>query len=158
MSKVSPLVLPNSAEWKAMMGESAQAPAADMEELFPSAAPGIEPLGGRILIQLRTPRSKTKGGVLLTEDTKANEQWNEMTGKVIAVGPVAFKKRDDLQEWPEGQWVKPGDFVRVGKYGGDRWSVDLPDRPGEKALFVTVNDYDLLGKVTADPRDIKAWV
>jgi hypothetical protein len=67
-------------------------------------------------------------------------------GKVIAFGPVCFCNRETLVPWPEGAWAEVGDYVRVPKYGGDRWWVDATGPEG-RALFVLFNDLDLKGKV-----------
>jgi hypothetical protein len=76
---------------------------------------------------------------------------------VISVGELAFKNRTTMEPWPEGNWCKPGDFVRVPKYGGDRWTVKTADGADE-ALLVIFNDLDLIGKVTGDPLGIKAFI
>lgn len=153
------LVMPGSAEWKELMGEAAAAqPTDDLSDLFPTADPGFRPFGRMIVVQLRSPKEKTSGGVFLAEETKANEQWNEMTGRVHAIGPLCFKKSDTLEPWPEGDWCKVGDLVRVKKWVGDRIEVPVPNEPGRRALFVTTEDYHLIGEVTTDPRQLKAWV
>ena len=59
--------------------------ASTMEEAFPVVDPGYEPFGSRVLVQIRTSKSKTKGGILLTANAKDTEQWNVQVGKVIAV-------------------------------------------------------------------------
>lgn len=128
-----------------------------IEEAFPAADAGIRPFGSRVLVQIRTPKRKTKGGIILTTDTRETEHWNTQIAKVIAMGALAFKNRTSMEQWPEGSWCKPGDFVRVPKYGGDRWTVATEDGEDE-ALFVIFNDLDLVGMVTGDPRAIKAFV
>jgi hypothetical protein len=49
-----------------------------------------------------------------------------------------------------------GDFVRVPKYGGDKWTVKIDD--DQEVIFVILNDLDLIGKVTGDPLAMKAFV
>jgi hypothetical protein len=61
-----------------------------------------------------------------------------------------------MDPWPEGSWCTPGDYVRVPKYGGDRWEVPLSN--GESALFVIFNDLDIIGQVTGDPLAIRAFI
>ena len=56
------------------------------------------------LVQIRTAKSKTAGGIILTTDSKDTEKWNTQVGKVINIGPLAFKNRNDMKSWPEGQW------------------------------------------------------
>lgn len=127
-----------------------------MKEAFPAVEAGILPFGSRVLVQIRTPKTTTAGGIILSTDTKDTEKWNTQVAKVISIGPVAFKNRTTLESWPEGDWCQEGDFVRVAKYGGDRWEVPLPN--GESAMFVIFNDLDIIGKVTSDPLKIKAFI
>ena len=115
------------------------------------------PLGSRVLVQFRTPKKKTSGGIILTAETQETEKWNTQVAKVVAVGPIAFKSRDKKTDWPEGAWARPGDFVRVSKYGGDRWEVPVGDGK-EHAVFAIFNDLDLIAKVTSDPLTMKAFI
>lgn len=128
----------------------------DLSFAFPAADPGITPLGSRVLVQVRTPESKTKGGIILTESDKDTQMWNTTVAKVLAVGSLAFHNRNTAELWPEGAWCAPGDFVRVPKYGGDRWASDCEN--GQKAYYVLVNDLDILGKVTGDPLQMRAFI
>lgn len=131
-----------------------------LAEAFPEVDPLMAPYGARVLVQLRAVKERvTEAGLLLPEEVKETEKWNTMIGKVIAIGPLAFKKRDDMQPWPEGAWANVGDFVRVPKWGGDRWEIDFEDAGLKgKALFTFFNDHELIGKVTGDPRAIKAFI
>lgn len=128
-----------------------------LEAAFPIVDPGMQPFGSRVLVQIRTPKRRTSGGIILTDDARETEKWNLQTAKVVVLGPVAFKNRTTLEQWPEGAWCAPGEFVRVPKYGGDRWEVPT-DVEGEPALFVLFNDLDIIGRVTIDPRAIKAFI
>lgn len=128
-----------------------------MAEAFPAVDAGIQPFGSRVLIQIRTPKKKTSGGIILDIGTQDTEKWNTQIGKVISLGPLAFKNRNDMTSWPEGAWCKAGEFVRVAKYGGDRWEVRVPDSD-ESAMFVIFNDLDIIGQVTGDPLAIKAFI
>jgi len=131
-----------------------------LEEAFPEVEPLMAPYGARVLVQLRAVKEKvTTAGILLPEDVKETEKWNTMIGKVIAIGPLAFKKRDTMESWPEGAWAQIGEYVRVPKWGGDRWEVDFEqDGVKGKALFTFFNDHELIGKVTGDPLKIKAFI
>jgi co-chaperonin GroES (HSP10) len=131
-----------------------------LEEAFPVLDPLMAPYGARILVQLRAVKEKvTEAGILLPEEVKETEKWNTMIGKVIAIGPLAFCKRESAEPWPEGAWAQVGDFVRVPKWGGDRWEIDFEkDGLKGKALFTFFNDHELIGKVTGDPRAIKAFI
>lgn len=127
-----------------------------LSQAFPSADPGIVPFGSRVLVQIRTPKSKTASGIIIDNGSRDTEKWNTQVAKVISVGALAFKNRNSMEPWPEGSWCGPGDHVRVPKYGGDRWEVPLPD--GESALFVIFNDLDIIGQVTGDPLAIRAFI
>jgi len=125
-------------------------------EAFPDAEPGIVTFGSRVLVQIRSPKTKTASGIILDNGTRDTEKWNTQVAKVVSVGALAFKNRNTMDSWPEGSWCKPGDFVRVAKYGGDRWEVSLPS--GESALFVIFNDLDIIGQVVGDPLAIRAFI
>ena len=134
---------------------------ADIAWAFPSVDPGAKPLGGRILVQLRRTKKKTsKAGLILVEETKEAEKWNNMVAKVIEIGPLAFKHRDTMQSWPEGSWCQEGDYIRVPKWGGDRWEVKVPgeDDKEDPALFMILNDHEVIAKVTGNPLAMKAFL
>lgn len=127
-----------------------------LEEAFPVADPGVQPFGSRVLVQIRNPKRKTASGIILDSGTQDTEKWNTQAARVVAVGPLAFKNRNTMEPWPEGQWCQPGEFVRVPKYGGDRWEVPLGDAGA--ALFVIFNDLDIIGRVTGDPLSMRAFI
>lgn len=127
-----------------------------LEEAFPVADPGIKPLGSRILVQVRNPKERTASGIIIDRGSKDTEKWNTQVAKVIAVGPLAFHNRNTMEPWPEGAWCKEGDYVRVAKYGGDRWEAELPS--GDVALYVIFNDLDIIGLVTGDPLAVRAFL
>ena len=144
-----------------MMNEPVAFNEAEIAWAFPSVDPGAEPLGGRILVQLRRAKKKaTSAGIILVEETKETEKWNNMVAKVLMVGPLAFKNRDTMQGWPEGSWCKVGDYIRVPKWGGDRWEVKVPgeDDLEEPALFMILNDHEVIATVTGDPLAMKAFL
>ena len=134
---------------------------AELAWAFPSVDPGALPLGGRILVQLRRTKKKaTSAGIILVEETKETEKWQNMVAKVLAIGPIAFKHRDTMQPWPEGTWCEVGDYIRVPKWGGDRWEVAVPneDPLEDKALFMVLNDHEVIAKLTGDPLAMKAFL
>jgi co-chaperonin GroES (HSP10) len=144
-----------------MMNEPEAFNDADIAWAFPSVEPGAKPLGGRILVQLRRTKKKTtSAGIILVEETKEAEKWNNMVAKVIAIGPLAFKHRDTMQPWPEGSWCDVGDYLRVPKWGGDRWEVKVPgdDDAEDPAMFMILNDHEIIATVTGDPLAMRAFV
>jgi co-chaperonin GroES (HSP10) len=134
---------------------------ADLREAFPAVDPGAKPLGARVLVQLRrTKKTVTASGIVLVSETRETEKWQNMVAKVIEIGPLAFKKRDTMEPWPEGSWCEVGDYLRVPKWGGDRWEVPVPDaeQDDDPALFMVLNDHEIIAKLTGDPLAMKAFI
>lgn len=128
-------------------------------EHFPKADPKVVPLGARVLIQLITPRTKTRSGILLVDETKETERWNNQVGRVIAVGPLAFCNRETAQPWKEGMWAEPGDFVIIPRWGGQRRTVrNKLDPDAEPAYFVTCNDHEIIEKVYGNPLELETYI
>ena len=142
------------------MNEPEVANATELAWAFPSVDPGAKPLGGRILVQLRRAVKKTKSGIFLPHETQETEKWQNMIAKVIEIGPLAFKHRDTMQGWPEGSWCAVGDYIRVPKWGGDRWEVPVPgeEENEEPCLFMILNDHEVIAKLTGDPLTMKAYI
>ena len=118
--------------------------------------PELEPFGHRVVVQLRRTISQTKSGIILAKDTKDNEAWNIQVARLIKVGPLAFRNRATAEPWPEGEWAKVGDFVKVPRWGGDRFS--MKQATGDDVVIVLFSDSDLIGKYTGDPLAIKAYL
>ena len=142
-----------------------------MEEAFPAVDPGVQPFGNYVLVQIRQPKRQTRGGVILTTEDRHTEFYNTQVAKVIAIGPLAFHNRDTMKLWPEGAWCKIGDFVRIPKYQGDRFSVpfaveeDVPwngikrrEVVKDEAIFTIFKDLALLGLYTGDVLAVKAYM
>lgn len=128
-----------------------------LEEAFPNVDYNMEPFGSRVLVQMRTSKLMTKGGIALLGETQETLTWNNQVGKVVAIGPTAFKDQKTLEPWPEGDWCKVGDFIRVPKHGGDKFEIKVPGRDkgdGDVALFISVDHLNLLGRVPSPLNDI----
>ena len=130
--------------------------AADLQEAFPVVDPGAIPLGARVLVQLRKAKRQLKSGILLPEETRDTERAQNPVAKVIALGPLAFKKRDTMEPWVEGIWCDVGDFLRVPKWTGDRWKV--PQGDDESVEFMVLNDHEVIAKITGDPLEVRAFI
>jgi len=130
--------------------------AADLQDAFPAVDPGAIPLGARILVQLRIAKKRmTESGIILPEETRDTERAQNPVAKVVAMGPLAFKKRDTLEPWVEGIWCEVGDYIRVPKWTGDRWLVPH----GEDSVeFMVLNDHEAIAKITGNPLEVRAFV
>jgi len=139
-------------------GKAGMSDPVELAWAFPEVDPGQRPFGGRVIVQLRRVKKKS-GMIIIVDETKENEKWNNMIGRIVAIGPLAFKNRDTMQPWAEGSWAEIGDFVRVPRWGGDRWERSVPSEDGEDpVLFMTINDHELISAVTDDPLSFKAYV
>jgi len=121
-----------------------------LDEAFPECDPGVIPLGARILLQLKGVKKASSGGILLIEETRETERVQSMLGKIIGLGPLCFKNRDTAQEWPEGTWCSVGDFVRVPRWSGDRFSIPHPTEKDEEINFVVMNDFEVWCRVNPE--------
>jgi co-chaperonin GroES (HSP10) len=134
---------------------------ADLAGAFPAVDPGAIPLGARVLVQLRMPKKRvTASGIILAQETRDTEKAQNPVGKVVSIGPLAFKKRDSMEPWPEGSWCDVGDYLRVPKWTADRWEVMVPGAPeGEdKVEFMVLNDHEIIAKITGNPLEMRAFV
>jgi len=120
--------------------------ASKLEEAFPEVDPGVHPLGTRVLVQLRTVRTKTASGIVLVDDTKNFNKVTTQLGRVIRIGPIAFRNRETGQLWVEGVWCRPGDYIRLPKYGGDRFQRKIPGTD-DTALFCLFQDHEIIAQV-----------
>lgn len=101
------------------------------------------PTGWRLAVLPYRGAEKTKGGILLAEETQKRTQLATVCGYVLKVGPLAYL---DESKFVTGPWCKEGDWVIFGRYAGARIAID----GGEIRLL---NDDEVLGRVN-DPEDI----
>ena len=64
-----------------------------MREAFPEANPGIVPFGSRVLVQIRTPKTKTASGIIIDNGSRDTEKWNTQVARVVSLGPLWTMKR-----------------------------------------------------------------
>ena len=121
-------------------------PASKLEDAFPSVESGVTPLGTRVMVQLRTVRKKTSSGIVLVDDTRQFNKVTTQLGKVVAIGPIAFRNRNTGELWPEGTWANVGYYIRLPKYGGDRFERVIPGTE-DTALFCIFQDHEIIAKV-----------
>lgn len=140
----------------------------ELLKAFPDVDSGFEPFGSRIIVQLRCPKLYSPGGIKFPDDVIETEMWNTQIGKVRSIGPLAFKNREKLTDWPEGAWANIGEYVRIPKFNQDKWFIEYPTKiktslgmeidATERVLFMLINDLDLLARKTGNPLEVKAYI
>ena len=96
-----------------------------------------EPVGYRLLVLPFTPKEKTKGGIIIAQESLEKLRIATNCGYVIKVGPLAYH---DKEKFPTGPWCKKGQWVIFARYAGSR----LPIEGGEVRLL---NDDEVLGTI-----------
>lgn len=124
-----------------------------ISEFFPEVDHGGAPMGPRVLIQLRTVKKKTSGGIILVDETRDFNKGVTTLGKVVAIGPLAFRNRETQALWPEGIWADVGDLVLVRQWDGHRFQRPIPNSDDE-AVFVIMEDIQLQYRVRPDSPDL----
>ncbi len=71
-----------------------------LDEAFPPVDPGVKPFGSRVLVQIRLPKHKTKGGLLLIGETRDTEAWNTQVAVVRSIGELAFPRKPKVSLCP----------------------------------------------------------
>ena len=95
------------------------------------------PSGWRLLVLPFSPREKTKGGILIAQESLDKLRIATNCGYVLEMGPLAYH---DKEKFPTGPWCKIGDWVVFARYAGSR----LPIEGGEVRIL---NDDEVLGTI-----------
>ena len=101
------------------------------------------PVGYRMLVRPWSGKKKTKGGIILSDDTHDKIQMTTVVGLVVKLGDLCYK---DKEKFPTGAWCKEGEFVIYGRYSGSRFQTKYGDHR-------ILNDDEIIGKIKA-PEDI----
>jgi co-chaperonin GroES (HSP10) len=132
----------------------------DMDDAFPDVQPGETPCGSLVLLQIKRPATKTKSGFQLSGYDMETEFDNTKIAKVIALGPIAYHSRTDGKPWPEGPWVKVGDFIRISQHNVGTWTVPMPGTRGatieDRITFGLMEDH-YAKSIVDDPLKTKAF-
>ena len=63
------------------------------------------PVGYRMLVRPWSGQSKTKGGVILADETQDKIQMTTVVGLVVKMGDLCY---EDKEKFPNGAWCKEG--------------------------------------------------
>ena len=106
-----------------------------------------DPSGWRILVLPFTPKEKTKGGIIIAQESLDKARIATNCGYVVKMGPMAY---GDKEKFPTGPWCKEKDWVIFARYAGSR----LPIEGGEVRLL---NDDEVLGTIK-DPESVLHYI
>lgn len=106
------------------------------EESVPDPTPLPRIPGVGILVRPVPTRRKSAGGILIPDSVRADMDYLNTVGRVVALGELAFMDEDIYRTGP---WVKPGDYVVYAKYAGSKiwWK-------GVKLLLVKAASIELV--------------
>ena len=106
-----------------------------------------QPSGWRLLVLPFTPKEKTKGGIIIAQESLDKARIATNCGYVVKMGPMAY---GDKEKFPPGPWGKEKDGVIFARYAGSR----LPIEGGEVRLL---NDDEVLGTIK-DPESVLHYI
>lgn len=105
------------------------------------------PSGWRLLVLPFTPKEKTSGGIIISQESLDRLRIATNCGYVLKIGPLAYH---DKEKYPTGPWCKKGDWVIFARYAGSR----LPIEGGEVRIL---NDDEVLGTIP-DPESVLHYI
>ena len=104
-----------------------------------------KPTGYRLLIKPREVSNTTKGGIILTDESRAAAKFSCVISKVMDMGPECYLSMDRSTT----TWCKKNDWVLTGKYVGLKFKYEGED-------YSIINDDEVIATII-DPDDIKSY-
>ena len=104
------------------------------------------PSGYRMLVLPFTPKEKTNGGIIFSQESLDKARIATNCGYVIKMGDLCYADKDKFKE----PWCKLGDWVIFARYAGSR----LPIEGGEVRIL---NDDEVLGTIS-DPESVLHYI
>ena len=103
-----------------------------------------KPTGYRLLVKPREISNMTKGGIILTDESKAAAKFSCVISQVMDMGPECYQNMDKSSTI----WCKKDDWVLTGKYVGLKFKYEGED-------YSIINDDEVIALVP-DPDKISA--
>ena len=101
------------------------------------------PTGYRLLVLPYAGPKKTKGGIILSDQTAETIQMTTVCGLVLKMGNLCYR---DKEKFPLGPWCKLHEWIIFSRYAGSRFKID----GGEVRVL---NDDEVISTIK-NPRDI----
>jgi co-chaperonin GroES (HSP10) len=93
----------------------------------------VEVMYNQILVGIWKRPERTKGGIILTDNTRKEDDYQGKVCLVLKMGPAAFQDNDEMHFT---QTAKVGDWVVLRP--GDGWQLKVNDRPCRMLLDTSV--------------------
>jgi co-chaperonin GroES (HSP10) len=108
----------------------------------------VQPSGFRLLVKIPNlpGQMKRNAGLFMPEETRRLEEFAQIVGIVIALGPMAYRDRKRFG-FSRRPWCKPGDLVMMRSYSGTRFAWR-----GE--IYTLINDDTVQAVVTGNSEEI----
>jgi len=100
------------------------------------------PTGWRLLVLPFKQKEKTKGGIIIAQETLEKLRIATNCGYVLKMGPLCYSEK----KFTSGPWCKKGDWIIFARYAGSRLAIE----GGEVRLL---NDAEVLGTIK-DPEAV----
>ena len=76
-----------------------------------------QPTGYRVVVMPFQGFAKSKGGIVIPDETRERESLATVVAYVVTLGPDAYKDKD---KFPNGPYCQEGEWVIISKYSGTR--------------------------------------
>ena len=103
-----------------------------------------QPTGWRISVLPYAGKVKTKGGIILANETVNREALATVVAYVVKKGPQCY---NDKARYGETPWCEEKQWVLIGRYSGSRFKLE------EGAEVRIINDDEVIATIL-DPDDI----
>jgi len=105
--------------------------------------------GWKILVRPISLSEKTKTGIYIPDQAKDDAEFLTTVGRVLAMGPLCYTRKDMLVDGAIMPWAEVGSYVVYPKYGGAKFMYD-------KCKMLVMNDDEVL-MVVDNPDKLKVW-
>ena len=103
-----------------------------------------QPTGWRMLVLPYAGKVKTKGGILLANETVNREALATVVAYVVKKGPQCY---NDKARFGDKHWCEEKQWVLIGRYSGSRFKLE------DNAEVRIINDDEVIATIL-DPDDI----
>lgn len=115
----------------------------------------MKPLFWHVLIEMRPPEEKSKGGIVLTADIQEADLHLCPVGRVADLGPLAFKTKTSGGH----DYAVHANDVTVGTNVLVARKIGVPIKMRDGRYYQLVNDYEILAVLTDDEAEnVRAYV